>query len=120
MSCTRPSLLVCESVTDEGVCRRPTTTLEGGRGYTLFATGTGMPTGRVTIRVHGERTGGRASDDRRVVEVSESARSVTAPLRLLYEGDYRISVVDGDGDEFRSTTVHVTRPVIRPIAPFER
>lgn len=120
VSCTRPTLLVCESVTPAGVCERPTTTLEGGREYTLFAAGYGLPDGRVTIRIRGDRANGRAAAASSVVERPPRSNTLTNPVRLLYEGDYAISIVDAAGREFRSIRVHVTRPVIRPVPPWVR
>lgn len=116
-----PTLLVCESVRESPdgprVCVRPTTQLQGGTGYTLFATGRGLPTGRVRIAVDGVRATGAATTASNTISVGEGDASFTSPLRLLYEGDYRITVRGEDGELFQEARVHVSRPPIHVVSP---
>lgn len=111
--CTRPSLLVCREVTEAGVCRQPTTELDVGHGYTLFATGFGLPEGPVEIRLH-ETVGGT---ERRIAtaegHIASGQRFLTHSLVLPHVGSYRVELVDGEGDVFRSLSIRAPRPTFR-------
>jgi len=108
-ACTRPSVLVCEQVGEHGVCRGPTTTLDAGRRYSILATGFGMPTGQVTIRVSGG-TSAHEVVATHTVQVASQAPRATTPILLPHAGRYRIDIVDEAGDVWKSSEIRVARP----------
>lgn len=115
--CTRASLLVCHEVTAEGVCRQPTTELVVGRQYTLFATGFGLPRGTVEIRLHETVAGRERSLASVTATLSEDRDFLAHPLTLPHVGDYRVELLDHDGDSFRSLRVRAPRPTFHTSAP---
>jgi hypothetical protein len=109
--CTRPSVLVCREVTTSGTCRLPTTELEVGREYALFVTGVGMPHGAVKMRVYWRRNG----NDERIAEatrfVADDATFFTSPLTLIHRGNYRLEVVDAEGDVWKAVRVDAPQSI---------
>ncbi len=115
--CTRPTLLVCREVTSDGTCRQPTRELVVGRSYRIYATGFGLPRGRAEVRLHETVSGRETRIATAPVELSGEARFLDHPLTLPHVGVYRVELVDGDGDPFRSLTVRAPRPTFHVTAP---
>lgn len=114
--CTRASLLVCREVTEAGVCRGPSTDLVVGHEYAVLATGFGLPRGSVELRLF-ERVAGV---ERRIAtarpRIPDGAARLVAPLTLPRVGDYRLELVDGDGDRYRSIRLRAPRPTFNVVA----
>lgn len=114
--CTRASLLVCREVSPEGVCRQPTTELVVGRQYTLFATGFGLPHGRVELRVHETVAGVERQIASATTQIPDGQRFLAHPLTVPHVGEYRVELLDDDGDRFRSIRLRAPRPTFHTTA----
>lgn len=113
--CTRPSVLVCQSVSEAGHCVNPASDLDLGREYTVFATGFGLPHGNVRFRVLRKVGNGYELLAEASRPAPESATYVTNPLRLIHRGVYHVDLVGSDGELFAETEVRVTRSPVRAV-----